>query len=242
VSAVEISLRSCVDGMGAAHVLDSEGKPYLNTDTVHLKNMRCLGRGEVLIRGPAVASGYYMNAKQSSEDFDEEGWFHTGDIGVWTVDGQLKIVDRLKNLVKLRSGEYVAIESMEATYGQSEFVNGLNGGIMCCADEEMDRPVALVQVNGAELKKWADTEGVQYEDLGDLCKNRKAVAMVTNHLNEIGDQLLHLFLSFCGTFVLSRQMICYLIYFCWHHCKHFRQRAPFMERVAIVRSTSTRHR
>lgn len=190
VSAVEISLRSCVDDMGAAHVLDSEGKPYLNTDTTHLANiMRCLGRGEVLIRGPAVASGYYMNAKKSSEDFDDEGWFHTGDIGVWTEDGQLKIVDRLKNLVKLRSGEYVAIESMEATYSQSKFVNGINGGIMCYADEEMDRPVALVQVNGSELKKWADNEGVHYENLSDLCKNNKAIAMVTSHLNEIGEHV-----------------------------------------------------
>jgi hypothetical protein len=127
-----------------------------------------------------------MNAKKSSEDFDRDGWFHTGDIGVWTTDGQLKIVDRLKNLVKLKGGEYVALESMEATYSQSVFVNGANGGIMCYADGEMDHPVALLQVNGGELKKWADSKGIAYESLGDLCKNKKAVAMVTNHLRTIG--------------------------------------------------------
>ena len=62
--------------------------------------------------------------------------------------GTLKIVDRLKNLVKLKGGEYVAIESMEATYAQSVFVNGKNGGVMCYADGDMDRPVALVQARG----------------------------------------------------------------------------------------------
>ena len=56
-------------------------------------------------------------------------------------------MDRLKNLVKLKGGEYVAIESMEATYAQSVFVNGVNGGIMCYADGDMDRPVAVLQVS-----------------------------------------------------------------------------------------------
>jgi long-chain acyl-CoA synthetase len=62
----------------------------------------------------------------------------------------LKIVDRLKNLVKLKGGEYVAIEFMEATYAQSVFVNGRNGGLMCYADGDMDRPIALVQVSHHE--------------------------------------------------------------------------------------------
>ena len=60
--------------------------------------------------------------------------------------GQLKIVDRLKNLVKLKGGEYVAIESMESTYAESVYVNGKNGGLMCYADGDMDRPIALLQV------------------------------------------------------------------------------------------------
>jgi len=82
----------------------------------------------------------------TKKEFDADGWFHTGDVAIWTTVGTLKIVDRLKNLVKLKGGEYVAIESMEATYAQSVFVNGKNGGIMCYADGDMDKPVALVQV------------------------------------------------------------------------------------------------
>jgi len=127
-------------------VLDRNKNPYLNTDRIH-RGEPCLGRGEVWIRGPAVCSGYYVQEKKTREDFDENGWFHTGDIAIWNAAGQLKIVDRLKNLVKLKGGEYVAIESMEATYAQSVFVNGVNGGLMCYADGDMDRPVALVQVS-----------------------------------------------------------------------------------------------
>ena len=95
-------------------------------------------------------------------------------------------MDRKKNLIKLKGGEYVAIESMEATYAESVFVNGVNGGIMCYADGDMDRPVAMVQVNDYELKKWADSMRISYSSVEELCKNAEAAAMVTKDLNGIG--------------------------------------------------------
>ena len=127
-----------------------------------------------------------MQEKKTKEEFDDEGWFHTGDICIWTADGQLKIVDRKKNLIKLKGGEYVAIESMEATYAESVYVNGVNGGIMCYADGDMDRPVALLQVNDVELKKWAKDSGVSYSTIEELCENEEAIKMVTKDLNAIG--------------------------------------------------------
>ena len=184
-TANEIRLASCVDESGSALVLDRHGKPYLSSDTHHLR-APCQGRGEVLIRGPCNSPGYYIDAGKTAECFQEDGWFRTGDVGVWQPDGTLKIVDRLKNLVKLKGGEYVAIESMEATYAQSVYVNGVTGGLMCYADGDMDRPVALVQVNVPKLKEWAAGAGVAYVDAMDLCKNPAAAAMVAKDLNAIG--------------------------------------------------------
>jgi len=179
IKSVEIKLSDCTE------VLDRENQPYLNTDTMHL-GTRCLGRGEVWIRGGPVSSGYYMLEDKTREEFDAEGWFHTGDIAIWTQSGMLKIVDRLKNLVKLKGGEYVAIEAMEATYSQSVYVNGVNGGLMCYGDGDMDRPVALVQVNVYELKKWADSNSVAYTSPEDLCANPAAAKHVCQALNAIG--------------------------------------------------------
>ena len=95
--------------------------------------------------------------------FTADGWFKTGDIGLFTSDGCIRIVDRLKNLVKLKGGEYIAIENMEAVYGGAGVVNALNGGVLCYGTGDMDRPVALVQVDIAALKKWADGAGVAYK-------------------------------------------------------------------------------
>merc|ERR1712157_142935 len=107
---------------------------------------------------------------KTAEVFTEDGWFRSGDVGVWRPDGQLQIVDRLKNLVKLKGGEYIAIEAMEKEYSTSAFVNGVHGGIMCYGDGDMDRPVALVQVNTVELEKWAAAQGLKYKDVDELCK------------------------------------------------------------------------
>lgn len=69
-------------------------------------------QGEIVIRGPAVMSGYYLNEKETIEAFDEYGWFRTGDIGEWAPNGHLRIVDRIKNLVKGSGGEYIALEKV----------------------------------------------------------------------------------------------------------------------------------
>lgn len=131
----------------------------------------------------------------AAEDFDknfEAGatWFHTGDIGLWTPSGGLKIVDRLKNLVKLSGGEYIAIEAMEATFAASRFVNNLNGGILVYADPFMDRAVALVQANQPELENWAKKEGIPFGSFEELCATEEAADMVMADMNKLGKGVL----------------------------------------------------
>lgn len=85
---------------------------YLHTDTEH-HGQACRGRGEICIRGPSVFPGYYRDEKTTREALDDEGWLHSGDVGLWRLDGTLQIIDRKKNIFKLSQGEYVAPEKIE---------------------------------------------------------------------------------------------------------------------------------
>jgi long-chain acyl-CoA synthetase len=141
-------------------VNDRGGLPYLSTDRKDVDGNPVWGRGEIWVKGTNVTSGYYMMPEKSKEVYID-GWFATGDIGQFLEDGSIRIVDRKKNLVKLKSGEYVALEKMEMVYGNSDFVDAVAGGVCCYADGDMDRPVALFQLNEVVAMKWAKANGVE---------------------------------------------------------------------------------
>lgn len=68
-------------------------------------------QGEIWIRGGAVIEGYLDNVEETAKAF-QDGWFKTGDIGEFDRNGQLKVIDRKKNLVKTLNGEYIALEKV----------------------------------------------------------------------------------------------------------------------------------
>ena len=154
IPCVEVKMVSC------AEINDKAGLPYLSTDRKDVNGNPIFGRGEVCVKGDNVGLGYYMMADKTKEDFDEDGWFHTGDIGQFASDGSVQIVDRKKNLIKLKGGEYIAVENMEMTYGNCRFVDAVGGGICCYGDGDMDRPIALMQLNKVVVMNWAKENGV----------------------------------------------------------------------------------
>jgi len=171
IPSVTVKLRSVPD------ICDKMKNPYLSTDTMDAQGNKIHGRGEVLVAGHNVSLGYYRMPEKTAEVFGADGFFSTGDIGQFMEDGSIRIVDRVKNLVKLKGGEYVAIENMEMTYGNSSFVDAIHGGICCYGDGDMDRPIALMQLNEAVAMKWAKDNGVSgdFETVKNSLELNKAV-------------------------------------------------------------------
>jgi len=178
IMSIEIVLHS------EPEITDSDNKPYLATDQVHSNGVPCKGRGEVWLRGNNVACGYYKMEKETASEFDADGFFHTGDIGMLTTGGALVIIDRKKNLVKLKGGEYVALEKMNTAYNNSKFVNVEGGGVCSYAAGELDRAVCLAQCKESELVKTAEALGISYGEVGELCANAKVQEAVLASFKE----------------------------------------------------------
>ncbi|XP_062177485.1 long chain acyl-CoA synthetase 6, peroxisomal-like [Alnus glutinosa] len=139
-------------------------------------------RGEICVRGPIVFQGYYKDEVQTKEVIDEDGWLHTGDIGLWLPCGRLKIIDRKKNIFKLAQGEYIAPEKIENVYAKCKFISQC----FVYGDSLNSSLVAVVSVDQDVLKAWAASEGIKYEDLGQLCNDPRARAAVLADMDAVG--------------------------------------------------------
>ena len=80
---------------------------------------------EILVTGPNVMLGYYGKEEMTKEVIDEDGWFHTGDIGEIDKDGYIKITGRIKNMIVLGGGKKIFPEEVEAVLETSDMIKEL---------------------------------------------------------------------------------------------------------------------
>ncbi|KAI5292874.1 long-chain fatty acid-CoA ligase [Ascosphaera acerosa] len=139
-------------------------------------------RGEIWIRGPAVMEGYFENEEETKSVLTPDGWFMTGDIGMFDETGKLRVIDRKKSLVKTLKGEYVALEKLESIYRVVSVV----GNICVYADGDREKPIALVVPNGSTLEKLAADNGIQTESIDELLGNRKLKNIVLREMQAVG--------------------------------------------------------
>lgn len=130
---------------------------YLTTDAP-------FPRGEICVKGSIVTAGYYKNEAATKAAFDEEGYFKTGDVGTWTDDGALRIIDRAKNLFKLSQGEYVSPDALENELGKAKLV----AQIYVYGNSLESTLLAVVVPDGAAAKAWAAANAPGASDLAAI--------------------------------------------------------------------------
>ena len=99
--------------------------------------------------------GYYNRPEATRSAWDEEGWFHTGDIGEIDRDGFLRITDRKKDLIKTSGGKYVAPQNVENLLKTQPHISQV-----VLIGDRRKYCVALITLDADEIQAWAKKEGV----------------------------------------------------------------------------------
>jgi len=137
--------------------------------------------GEILVKGPNVMLGYYNLPEATAEAIDQEGWFHTGDIGEFVDDKFLKITDRKKEIFKTSGGKYIVPQAMENKFKESRFIEQI-----MVVGESQKFPSAFIVPSFAFVKEWAKRKGI---DLGDgsqasISKNPQVIERIKQEVEE----------------------------------------------------------
>ncbi len=138
--------------------------------------------GEILCKGPNVMMGYYKDEALTSEAI-KGGYFHTGDIGEFDVDGFLRITDRKKEMFKTSGGKYIAPQIIENRMKQSFFMEQ----VMVIGDGEK-MPAAFIQPNFGFVREWAHRHDFEITGTNEeLIANPKVIERFqqeVDHANE----------------------------------------------------------
>ncbi len=123
-------------------------------------------RDEILCRGHNVMMGYYKDPELTAQVIDADGWFHTGDTGMFTPEGQLIITGRLKSIFKTSFGKYVNPQSLESKFTESPFIEN-----MIVVGENKKFAAALILPDFVYLKSWCDLHKVPYTTNEEIIKH-----------------------------------------------------------------------
>ena len=135
--------------------------------------------GEILVKGPNVMMGYYKLPEKTKEEIDEEGWFHTGDIGQFIEGKYLKITDRKKEIFKTSGGKYIVPQAMENKFKESRFIEQ-----MMVVGENQKFPSAFIVPNFAFIKDWMSKENIDCADTSNkgICLNKKVIDKINEEV------------------------------------------------------------
>ena len=120
--------------------------------------------GEILCKGPGVMQGYFRNVEATRACL-RDGWFHTGDIGHLDTEGNLRITDRLKDLLVTAGGKKVAPQPLENKVKTNKYI-----AQAVMLGDKRKFPSMLVVPNFDNLEKWAMKRNIIWTDRAQLLR------------------------------------------------------------------------
>ncbi len=139
--------------------------------------------GEILSMGPNIMKGYWNNPSETAKVFDNEGWFHTGDIGKFE-KGYLKITDRLKNMLVTSLGKNVFPTQVENIYLRSAKIEQI-----IILGDKREYITAIIIPNAEELEEKFGVNKAFFEESDEFIVDQKIVDWLNLDIRKLSEQL-----------------------------------------------------
>jgi long-chain acyl-CoA synthetase len=158
---------------------DTVGKPNIGVD------VKIADNGEVLFKSPGVFQGYYKDPEKTAETKTPDGWVRTGDAGFFDPKtGHLKIIDRAKDVGRLRDGSLFAPKYIE---NKLKFYPNIKEAV--AIGDGRDDVTVMLNIDLVAVGSWAERNNVVYGSYQELAGHPKVYEMLAQHVDEVNKSL-----------------------------------------------------
>lgn len=157
---------------------DTVGPPAPNVE------IKISDDGEVLFKSPGMFAGYYGQEAKTAETLTEDGFVKTGDAGFFEKDGQLKIIDRAKDVGKLNTGALFAPKYIENTL---KFFPNIKEAV--AFGRGRDYAAAFINIDLQAVGNWAERNNISYASYQELAGHPLVYDMIADNVDETNRKL-----------------------------------------------------
>ena len=173
----ETSVFVCVQEDGQVRA-DTVGPPVAGVE------IRVAENGEIQVKSPGMFKAYHKNPDATAESFTPDGWYHTGDAGYLDTDGQLKIIDRAKDVGKLADGSLFAPKYIENKLKFFPFVKEA-----VAFGDGREEVCAFVNIDLEAVGNWAERRGLPYAGYTDLAAKQEVLELIRDCVEQVNADL-----------------------------------------------------
>jgi long-chain acyl-CoA synthetase len=172
----EIAGISCIHRDGEID-FDTVGKPIPETEIIISEE------GEILSKSPAVFQGYFKN-EQSTRETLQDGWLRSGDAGYFKENGQLVVIDRLKDVMRMHDGKTFSPQFLE---NKLKFSPYIREAVVLGSGREFI--AAVVCIDQEIAGRWAESRQITYTTYQDLSSKAEVYALIHSEIEAINESL-----------------------------------------------------
>jgi long-chain acyl-CoA synthetase len=157
---------------------DTVGRPAPGVE------LKLADNGEVLFRSPGVFKEYYKNPEATAETKTPDGWVMTGDAGMMTDDGHLRIIDRAKDVGRLTDGSLFPPKYIE---NKLKFFPNIKEAV--AFGDGRDYVAAFINIDLQAVGSWAERNNLAYSSYQELAGNPRVYGIIQQHVEQVNRDL-----------------------------------------------------